>query len=387
MDHKEILHQGLRRQRDALFAKLDGLPEREVRLPRTPTGTNLLGLLKHAATCELEYFGEVFGRPAGIPLPWDAPGVGEEDGADLFAAEDETLEDVLDYARRCFAHADATIEALVLDARGRVPWWPAHLAEVTLAQILSHVALDAARHAGHADILREGIDGQAGLPVDPLAQDVGVAGMAGRVEGHVGEDLRQSHLGQVRGPPGDPPPRVEDEGLDGRVRVREASPRVVEDVLEGLVLGGEQVRAVLLAHPRRVPGQGDAGGAAEDLAEVLELARGRVLEQAQQVGAGGGAGQADLPLGQAVQLREEGVALPAQPLMEDLLVVHGVSLPGFRPRGRPWPVARRRRGRPAPRAAVVGPQPSRRGTTVMARVSGAVSATWSMASSTSPVRS
>ena len=55
------------------------------------------------------------------------------------------------------------IEALVLDARGRVPWWPAHLAEVTLAQILSHVALDAARHAGHADILREGIDGQAGL--------------------------------------------------------------------------------------------------------------------------------------------------------------------------------------------------------------------------------
>ena len=57
MDHKEILHQGLRRQRDALFAKLDGLPEREVRLPRTPTGTNLLGLLKHAATCELEYFG------------------------------------------------------------------------------------------------------------------------------------------------------------------------------------------------------------------------------------------------------------------------------------------------------------------------------------------
>lgn len=144
MDHKEILHQGLRRQRDALFAKLDGLPEREVRLPRTPTGTNLLGLLKHAATCELEYFGEVFGRPAGIPLPWDAPGVGEEDGADLFAAEDETLEDVL-------------------DARGRVPWWPAHLAEVTLAQILSHVALDAARHAGHADILREGIDGQAGL--------------------------------------------------------------------------------------------------------------------------------------------------------------------------------------------------------------------------------
>ncbi len=159
MDHKEILHQGLRRQRDALFAKLDGLPEREVRLPRTPPGTNLLGLLKHAATCELEYFGEVFGRPAGIPLPWDAPGVGEEDGADLFAAEDETLEDVLDYARRCFAHAVATSRPSSSTRGGGSPGGPRDLAEVTLAQILSHVALDAARHAGHADILREGIDG------------------------------------------------------------------------------------------------------------------------------------------------------------------------------------------------------------------------------------
>ena len=74
MDHKEILHQGLRRQRDALFAKLDGLPEREVRLPRTPTGTNLLGLVKHAAVVELEYFGETFGRPAEVQLPWAAAG-------------------------------------------------------------------------------------------------------------------------------------------------------------------------------------------------------------------------------------------------------------------------------------------------------------------------
>ena len=79
MDHKEILHQGLRRQRDALFAKLDGLPEREVRLPRTPTGTNLLGLLKHAAAVELGYFGEVFGRPSDLPS-----GMSEDDpNADL----------------------------------------------------------------------------------------------------------------------------------------------------------------------------------------------------------------------------------------------------------------------------------------------------------------
>jgi uncharacterized damage-inducible protein DinB len=159
MEHKEILHEGLRRQRAALFAKLEGLPERELRRPRTPTGTNLLGLLKHAASVELAYFGETFGRPSDLP-----EGSTEDDPqADLYAGPDESLEDVLDYARACFAHADATIEALEVDAEGRVAWWPAEKATVTLAQIMSHVSLDGARLAGHADILREQIDGQVGL--------------------------------------------------------------------------------------------------------------------------------------------------------------------------------------------------------------------------------
>lgn len=159
MDHKEILHEGLQRQRAALFAKLEGLPEHELRRPRTPTGTNLLGLLKHAASTELGYFGETFGRPSDLP-----DGYREDDPqADLYAAEDESLEDVLEYARACFAHADETIATLDIDAEGRVPWWPADKATVTLAQVMSHVALDEARHAGHADILREQIDGQVGL--------------------------------------------------------------------------------------------------------------------------------------------------------------------------------------------------------------------------------
>ena len=110
-----------------------------------------------------EYFGETFGRPAEVQLPWAAAGQSEEDNVDMFAAEGESLEDVLEFARRCFAHADATITALGADAHGRVAWWPDDKAEVTLAQIIAHVALDEARHAGHADILREQIDGQAGL--------------------------------------------------------------------------------------------------------------------------------------------------------------------------------------------------------------------------------
>lgn len=157
------LHDHLRAQRAALLLKLEGLDEREARMPRTPTGTNLLGLVKHAAACELGYFGETFGRPSDLPLPWDAEGVSVDDNTDMFATESESMAEVLQWSRACFDHADATIEALPLDAPGSVAWWPEDRREVTLGQIIVHVALDEARHAGHADILREQIDGRSGL--------------------------------------------------------------------------------------------------------------------------------------------------------------------------------------------------------------------------------
>ena len=65
--------------------------------------------------------------------------------------------------RRAAAHADTTIAALPLDAPGTVAHWPPERASVTLHQILVHVLADTARHAGHADILRETTDGVAGL--------------------------------------------------------------------------------------------------------------------------------------------------------------------------------------------------------------------------------
>lgn len=160
-DPKTILHTALREQRAALRLKLEGLSERDARLPRTPTGTNLLGLYKHAGACELGYFGETFGRPSELPLPWDAPGVSVEDDTDLFATEDESMAEVIEWVEACFAHADATIEALPLDATGSVPWWrPGNT--VTLQQILVHLIQEEARHCGHADILREEIDGAVG---------------------------------------------------------------------------------------------------------------------------------------------------------------------------------------------------------------------------------
>jgi uncharacterized damage-inducible protein DinB len=160
MDPKRTLHRYLDKNRSALLAKLGGVGEREVRWPMTSTGTNLLGLVKHVATVELGYFGEVFDRPSNIPLLWldeDA-----EINADMWATAEESREDIIALYEQAAAHADATIEALTLESVGRVPWWPPEREQVTLHQIMVHVTAEMARHAGHADILRELIDGAAG---------------------------------------------------------------------------------------------------------------------------------------------------------------------------------------------------------------------------------
>jgi uncharacterized damage-inducible protein DinB len=159
MDPKETLHRYLRTSRASLLGKLDGLSEYDVRRPMTPTGTNLLGLVKHVASVELGYFGEVFGRPGERDLPWFADDA--EPDADLWATEAESLDSVVELHRYSAAHSDATIEALPLDAPGDVPWWGPRRA-VTLQQILVHMCVETARHAGHADILRELIDGAVG---------------------------------------------------------------------------------------------------------------------------------------------------------------------------------------------------------------------------------
>jgi uncharacterized damage-inducible protein DinB len=160
-DPKADLHRYLQVAREALVWKLDGLPEYDVRRPLTPTGTNLLGLVKHVAVVELGYFGDTFGRPSGEPSPWFEDGA--DPNADMWATAAEPRGEILGLYRRAWAHSDATIDALALDAAGRVPWWPEERRDVTLHRILVHVIAETHRHAGHADIVRELIDGAVGL--------------------------------------------------------------------------------------------------------------------------------------------------------------------------------------------------------------------------------
>jgi uncharacterized damage-inducible protein DinB len=161
MGEKEILTRYLQTSREALLWKLEGLSERQLRWPMTPTGTNLLGLVKHVASVELGYFGVTFGRPTTEPLPWHAPDA--EPNADMWATAEESKGWVVDFYRRAWAFCDETIAGLELDSPGAVPWWPEERRAVTLQQILVHVIAETARHAGHADIVRELTDDQAGL--------------------------------------------------------------------------------------------------------------------------------------------------------------------------------------------------------------------------------
>jgi uncharacterized damage-inducible protein DinB len=162
-DLKAELHRDLQEARDALVWKLDGLSEYDIRRPMVPSGTNLLGLVKHVAIVDGGYFGVTFGRPLEEVQHWFGDDV--EVNADMWASPDETREQILDLYHRVWTHSDATIETLDLEAVGHVPWW-GDSNQVTLERMLAYMIAETNRHAGHADIVRELIDGAVGWRKD-----------------------------------------------------------------------------------------------------------------------------------------------------------------------------------------------------------------------------
>jgi len=157
---KDDLHSYLAAAREAVLWKLDGLSEYDKRRPLTPTGTNLLGLVKHLTGCEAGYFGGAFGRPFPRELPWLTD---DEPNPDLWARPEESSEVITGLYREACAHADGTIHALDLDSVGHIPQWGDDRSTVTLHRILVHMIAETHRHAGHADIVRELVDGAVGM--------------------------------------------------------------------------------------------------------------------------------------------------------------------------------------------------------------------------------
>jgi uncharacterized damage-inducible protein DinB len=147
---KESLLAALERHRDVVLWKLEGLDDEQLRRPMTPTGTSLLGLVKHLAATEYGWFCETFGRPVE-PL-WFDP------ADDFRITAGESTDDIIAFFGRARLAANKVVEEVDIEATG-----PAGPGEpVTLRWVLIHMLEEAARHAGHMDILRELIDGAAG---------------------------------------------------------------------------------------------------------------------------------------------------------------------------------------------------------------------------------
>jgi hypothetical protein len=160
MDLSADLHRYLQESRESLLASLDGLSEYDIRRPMTPTATNLLGLVKHLAGIEFGYLGASVGRPAPL-LPW-VEDRSIWDSADMWATADQTREELITLYRRAWQHSDASITELPLDAPASVEWWPEERRRTTFGSLLVRVVAETAQHAGHADIVREMIDGRPG---------------------------------------------------------------------------------------------------------------------------------------------------------------------------------------------------------------------------------
>ena len=150
---KDVLWGILDLNRDVMVWKLDGLSDDDARRPMVPSGTSLLGMVKHLAAVEYGWFSLTFGRETE-PLPF----IDGDPGADLRVGDDETTADILAFYERARAASDAVIGELDLDAEGRA--WGRD--PVDLRWVMAHIIEETARHAGHADIVRELIDGEIG---------------------------------------------------------------------------------------------------------------------------------------------------------------------------------------------------------------------------------
>lgn len=150
---KESLQASLDRHRQAVLWKAEGLDDASLRRPMTPSGTSVLGLVKHLGAVEYSWFSQTFDRPTEL-LPFSD----DDPEADLRVTDSETAKDLLAFYARARASSDVVIAELDLETHGTA-WFGD---EVTLRWVLIHLIEETARHAGHLDILRELIDGRAG---------------------------------------------------------------------------------------------------------------------------------------------------------------------------------------------------------------------------------
>jgi uncharacterized damage-inducible protein DinB len=152
-EEKDVLAGFLDHYRRTMLDICEGLTDEQLKRPMVPSGTSLLGMVKHLAWVERGWFTEtIAGEEVEYPFDFDA-----DPDADLRAEADETKEEIFDLYRQACDESRSVLAAVSLDdpvkgtKRSR---------DYNVRWVVTHMIEETARHAGHADILREMIDGR-----------------------------------------------------------------------------------------------------------------------------------------------------------------------------------------------------------------------------------
>ena len=158
-DEKAVLGGFLDHYRKTLLEVCEGLSEEQLRRPMVESGTSLLGLVKHLAFVERGWFHEVVGNQE-YAYPFDV----DDPDADFRIEEHETAADIFDLYRAACERSRQALEAASLDD---VVEFARRSADYNVRWVVVHMLEETARHVGHADIIREQLDGATGAGYHP----------------------------------------------------------------------------------------------------------------------------------------------------------------------------------------------------------------------------
>lgn len=160
-DEREGLIAFLDQQRDAFASAAYGLTEEQIRQAPTAGSLTMGGLIKHVTTCERSWVDRIVAAPNEPPAP-PADEAAAAWGNDFLVTEADTLPGLLaaldavgERTREALRSADLSAEVPVPEA----PWFPKDLKAWSVRWVAFHLIEELGRHAGHADIIRESLDG------------------------------------------------------------------------------------------------------------------------------------------------------------------------------------------------------------------------------------
>ena len=168
-DERELLLGYLAQQRLVLRTTAFGLRDEQARLAPTAGTLSIGGLLKHVATTESFWLDVVLEQ--NEPFSWDAA---DRYGDDFTMTEDESLDAILAGYELVAERTESIVRSLPMDHPVPVPdapWFPKDVDAWSLRWVLLHLIQETGRHAGHADIVRESIDGGTGFELLAAAED------------------------------------------------------------------------------------------------------------------------------------------------------------------------------------------------------------------------